>query len=198
MKTLTEELGIRNTQELLADRRKLQDATAQIGSFDGFMGVDRTQPESDPQKRLADAGNENPGRQRRRLCHWNSGNGIDQLFREFADIISSVSARAVFDGGLLNAQIICCVCGRCRGHDPSPRARECPTRCTGCIAYLETGRELGTPNPTKSLWCPGVECEPVGGISMEHPMCVGDRYYGAQPPQRLPAAKRSEVAVCVR
>jgi branched-chain amino acid transport system substrate-binding protein len=51
VKSLIEKLDIQNTPESLAsDRRKLRDAIAQIGSFEGMIGPIKLNPESDPQK----------------------------------------------------------------------------------------------------------------------------------------------------
>jgi branched-chain amino acid transport system substrate-binding protein len=51
VKGLLERLDIQNTPESLgADRRKLRDAIAQIGSFEGMIGPIKLNPESDPQK----------------------------------------------------------------------------------------------------------------------------------------------------
>jgi len=51
VKSLIEKLDIQNTPESLAsDRRKLRDAIAQIGSFEGMIGPIKLNPESDPKK----------------------------------------------------------------------------------------------------------------------------------------------------
>jgi branched-chain amino acid transport system substrate-binding protein len=51
VKSLIEGLDIQNTPDsLMADRRKLRDAIANVRSFDGMIGPIKINPESDPQK----------------------------------------------------------------------------------------------------------------------------------------------------